>query len=323
MTVPTRVVTVTLNPAIDQTVHIPGFRAGEVNRVAASRLDAGGKGINVASSLSDLGIAVLVTGFLGEDNAEIFERLFRAKAIEDRFLRIPGSTRVGIKIVDSESHQTTDINYPGLTPDPHEIGQLISMVQNCAEPGSWFVLSGSIPSGLSPEIYPQLIEEIRHRGGHVALDTSGEPLRRALALAPEVVKPNLSELEELTGGKLADVRSVVDAAVSLLEKSVRLVVVSMGAEGAIFVNKEMSLLARPPKVTVKSSVGAGDAMVSGIVYAHVRKLDLVKTARLATALGAHAVTRIGAGLDLAQVYEYEKQVEVEVLTGPAGSKQSA
>jgi 1-phosphofructokinase len=97
----------------------------------------------------------------------------------------------------------------------------------------------------------------------------------------------------------------------------------MGAEGAIFVNKEMSLLARPPKVTVKSSVGAGDAMVSGIVYAQVRRLDLVKTARLATALGAHAVTRIGAGLDLAQVYEYEKQVEVEVLTGPAGSKQSA
>jgi len=323
MTVPTRVVTVTLNPAIDQTVHIPGFRAGEVNRVAASRLDAGGKGINVASSLSDLGIAVLVTGFLGEDNAEIFERLFRAKAIEDRFLRIPGSTRVGIKIVDSESHQTTDINYPGLTPDPTEIGQLISMVQNCAEPGSWFVLSGSIPSGLSPEIYPQLIEEIRRRGGHVALDTSGEPLRRALALAPDVVKPNLPELEELTGRKLSDVHSVREAAVSLLEKGVRLVVASMGAEGAIFVNKEMSLLARPPKVTVKSSVGAGDAMVSGIVYAQVRRLDLVKTARLATALGAHAVTRIGAGLDLAQVYEYEKQVDVEVLTGPAGSKQSA
>ena len=310
-----RVVTVTLNPAIDQTVHIPGFRAGEVNRVAASRLDAGGKGINVASFLADLGVGVLVTGFLGDENADIFERLFRTKAIQDRFIRLSGSTRIGIKIVDSETHQTTDINYPGLSPNSADIEQLISSVQGFAESGIWFVLSGSIPSGLSPEIYSLLIEEIRRRGGRVALDTSGEPLRKAITLTPDIVKPNLAELEELTGRKLGDVHSVREAAVSLVGKGAGLVVVSMGAEGAIFVNKEMSLLARPPKVQVKSSVGAGDAMVSGIVYAQVHNLDLLKTARLATALGAYAVTRIGAGIDRTKVMEFEKQVGVEVLSG--------
>jgi 1-phosphofructokinase len=315
MTGPAKIITVTLNPAIDQTVNIPGFRAGEVNRVTASRLDAGGKGINVASFLADLGVPVLATGFLGDENAEIFERLFRSKAITDSFLRLPGSTRVGVKIVDSESHQTTDINFPGLTPGSGEIRQLLSQVQSWAEPGSWFVLSGSIPSGLSPEIYSQLIEEIRGRGGRVALDTSGEPLQRAMALAPDVVKPNLAELEELTGRKLNGVLDVRDAARSLVKTGVGLVVVSMGAEGAVFVNKETALLARPPQVQVKSSVGAGDAMVSGIVYAQVQELELPATARLATALGAYAVTRFGAGLDLAQVHQYEKQVQVEVLRG--------
>jgi 1-phosphofructokinase len=323
MTGGAKVITVTLNPAIDQTVHIPGFRAGEVNRVTASRLDAGGKGINVASFLADLGVPVLATGFLGDENIEIFERLFRSKSIEDRFLRLSGSTRVGIKIVDSESHQTTDINFPGLTPNSEEIRQLINMVQSCAEPGCWFVLSGSIPSGLSPEVYPQLIEEIRSRGGRVALDTSGEPLQKAIALAPDVVKPNLAELEELTGRKLGDVHSVRKAAFLLVGKGVGLVVVSMGAEGAVFVNKETALLARPPKVQVKSSVGAGDAMVSGIVYAQMQQFSLLRTARLATALGAYAVTRFGAGLDLAQVHEYEEQVQVEVLAGEEIAQQTA
>ena len=315
MTGRAKVITVTLNPAVDQTVDISGFRAGEVNRVTASRLDAGGKGINVASFLADLGVPVLATGFLGDENAAIFERLFLSKAITDRFLRLAGSTRVGVKIVDSESHQTTDINFPGLTPGSGEMRQLLSQVRSWAEPGYWFVLSGSIPPGLSPEIYSQLIEEIRGRGGRVALDTSGEPLHRAIALAPDVVKPNLAELEELMGRRLDGVQAVRDAARYLVEKGVGLVVVSMGAQGAAFVNKETALLARPPQVEVKSSVGAGDAMVSGIVYAQVQQFELPATARLATALGAYAVTRIGAGVDLAQVHEYEKQVQVEVLPG--------
>jgi 1-phosphofructokinase len=313
MTSRAKIITVTLNPAIDQTVHISGFRAGEVNRVTSSRLDAGGKGINVASFLADLGIPVLATGFLGDENTAIFERLFLAKAITDRFIRLSGSTRVGVKIVDSESHQTTDINFPGLTPGSDQISQLIGQVQRWAEPGSWFVLSGSIPAGLSPQIYSQMIAEIRSRGGRVALDTSGEPLQRAIALAPDVVKPNQAELEELTGRRLDGLPAVRDAAASLVEKGVGLVVVSMGAQGAVFVNKQTALLARPLQVQVKSSVGAGDAMVSGIVYAQVQQLELLPTARLATALGAYAVTRIGAGLDLAQVHEYEKQVQVEVL----------
>lgn len=97
-----RVVTVTLNPAIDQTLSVPGFTAGQVNRVAESRSDAGGKGVNVASVLADLGVEVIATGFLGVENQGLFEAFFARKRIDDRFVRIAGSTRVGIKIVDDE-----------------------------------------------------------------------------------------------------------------------------------------------------------------------------------------------------------------------------
>lgn len=305
------VVTVTLNPAIDQTLHIPGFHLGQVNRVESSRVDAGGKGINVASVLADLGVPVTATGFLGEENPALFESHFLQKKITDCFIRIPGATRTGIKIVDAEAGQTTDINFPGLTPSSEEIERLIGAVRQCTAPGRWFVLSGSLPPGLSPDLYSRLMTEIRGQGGRVVLDTSGEPLRQAIPHSPEIVKPNLSELEELAGHALHTPQAVVAAAASLVRKGVELAVVSMGAQGAIFVRREAAVLARPPKVQVKSTVGAGDAMVAGLVYAQLKGLGLEATARLATALGAYSVTRFGAGVDVEQLHSFEQQVQVE------------
>jgi 1-phosphofructokinase len=173
------VVTVTLNPAIDQTLRIPGFAAGRVNRVAESRADAGGKGVNVASCLADLGIKVTVTGFLGEDNEGLFKTLFAHKKITDRFVRLPGDTRVGLKIVDGPA--TTDINFPGLVPEEEDVLMLFEQIADLLAPGRWFVLAGSVPNGVSDGVYAGLIESIHGQGGKTVLDTSGPPLREALA----------------------------------------------------------------------------------------------------------------------------------------------
>src|SRR5512135_2928884 len=116
-----RVVTVTINPAIDQTIMIPNFTAGAVNRVQSSQMDPGGKGINVASFLADFGQPATVTGFLGADNDELFRQLFAQKGIEDRCVRIEGRTRIGVKISDEALRQTTDINFPGQTPSPADV----------------------------------------------------------------------------------------------------------------------------------------------------------------------------------------------------------
>jgi 1-phosphofructokinase len=293
------VVTVTLNPAIDQTLSIPGFAAGQVNRVAESRSDAGGKGVNVASFLADLGVEVIATGLLGAENPAVFEILFERKRIEDRFVRIPGSTRVGIKIVDDhlDGHQTTDVNFPGLSPKPQQIEELLGRIASLAAPGRWFVLSGSVPPGVPDGVYAAMTGSIRDRGGCVLLDTSGRPLREALAGRPDVMKPNAGELSELVGKALDTTATVREAARSLLDQGVRRVAVSMGEAGAVFVDREQSLLARPPKVEVRSTVGAGDAMVAGIVYGMIHGLPLEEVARAATASGAYAVTRIGSGID--------------------------
>jgi 1-phosphofructokinase len=290
-----QVVTVTINPAIDQTVAIPNFMAGAVNRVQSVQLDPGGKGINVASFLADFGQPVTVTGFLGADNDEIFRRFFARKEIEDRCVRIAGQTRIGVKISDEVQRQTTDINYPGQAPSVADIERLFDILRELATSCEWFVLSGSIPAGVSAGIYREMVTMLS--GKKVVLDTSGEGFRQAVAAGPWLVKPNVDELGEFAGERLHTPAAIVQVAHALVQQyGITGVVVSMGKEGAIFVEGQETVWAVPPAVEVKSTVGAGDAMVAGIVASKIRGLTLVECARLATAFSMSAITHIGSGL---------------------------
>lgn len=308
------ITTITLNPAIDQTVSIPDFRVGQVNRVTATQSDPGGKGVNVASFLADFGMPVCVTGFLGEDNPNLFERLFAQKGIQDHFVRIPGSTRTGIKIIDEINRQTTDVNYPGLAPRPQDIQALFRVVDELARNCDWFVLSGSIPAGLPVDIYQRLIVQIQSGGKSVALDTSGEGLRQALNVKPDLVKPNVYELEEILGRSLDSPEQIVEAAITLNREGIQTVVISMGEQGAVFVQSDQAVLAQPPRVAVKSTVGAGDAMIAGSVAGLIQGMSLVECARLATAFSISAISRVGAGLPSQKtIRSYMKQVTVQNL----------
>lgn len=311
-----RIATVTLNPAIDQTVSIPNFRAGQVNRVAGSQSDPGGKGVNVASFLADFGLPVTVTGFLGEENTQLFERLFAQKGIEDRFVRIAGSTRTGIKIIDELNQETTDINFPGQAPTAENVAALFHIVEALVPGCSWFVMSGSIPAGCPTDIYAGLVRLVKSQGRAVALDTSGEALRRALPARPSLVKPNTEELQELVGRPISTRAEMIAAARSLLAQGIDTVVVSMGAQGALFVQAGEALLAQPPRVTVKSTVGAGDAMVSGTVAGKVQGASLAECARLATAFSLSAISQVGSGLpSLDAVEAFKNQVVIQELDG--------
>lgn len=306
-----RIATVTLNPTIDQTVFIPNFRAGEVNRVVQTQFDPGGKGVNVAWFLADYGFPISVTGFLGEENVLLFERLFTQKKIDDRFVRIDGRTRANIKIVDEVNQATTDINFPGQPPTAPDIQRLFQIVEEITAACHWFVLAGSIPAGCPPDIYGELVKLIKSRGRAVALDTSGDALQLALPAGPNLVKPNIDELQELEGRSLQTEAEVIRAAQNWLTQGMETVVVSMGAAGALFVEANEVVLAQPPKVTVKSTVGAGDAMVSGTVAGKTKGASLAECARLATAFSLSAISRVGAGLPpLDVIEEFMSQVVV-------------
>jgi len=284
-------VTVTANPAIDQTISVPGFRAGEVNRVVHEELTPGGKGVNVAAFLNDFGVSVLVTGFLGTPNAGLFEAFFESHAIPHRFVAVDGTTRTGVKSVDDEAGATTwasvDSSAARCSSPTVKPGKLMSVVA----PGRWVVLAGSLPPGAPATTYRRLTELAHQGGALVAVDTSEPALSEAIAAGPDLVKPNQAELEELTGRRLADREAVVGAAHELAARGLATVVVSLGAEGAVFVREGEAVKATPPKVRVASTVGAGDAMVAGTVAGTLRELPLAEVAALATAFSAVKISR--------------------------------
>ncbi|MEB3359121.1 MAG: 1-phosphofructokinase [Synechococcales bacterium] len=288
-----RILTVTVNPAIDQTITIPNFRVGEVNRVIEERSDPGGKGVNVAAFLADFGYAISATGLLGQENTDLFQKLFLQKGIDDYFIRIPGKTRVNVKILDAVGQQVTDINYPGHLATVADVEDLELVLMNLATSHPWVVLAGSVPTSLPTTLYRDFITRLKAQGNTVVLDASGESLQAALSATPDLVKPNLEELEDLVGRSLPSEAAIAAAAQDLVRQGIRYVVVSMGAQGAILASADTVIHAQPPAVTPKSTVGAGDAMLAGLVTALKRGYDLAACGRLATGFAVAALGQVG------------------------------
>jgi 1-phosphofructokinase len=285
-----RVLTVTLNPAIDQTITVDRLVPGEVHRARSVRRNAGGKGVNVASCLADWGLRSTAFGLLGAQNAATFEALFASGGIEDRCQRVDGATRVNLKIVDAVD--TTDINLDGPQVTPDQVEASAADIEALAGPDTLVVLAGSLPPGCPPDIYAGLIARLRERGSRVLLDTSGAPLEHALAapVLPHCLKPNRHELAEWSGEVLDDISDIIRTADRLRARGAELVVVSMGADGALFLSDQGALIAGLAAPSVVSTVGAGDAMVAGLAAALVEGATLERTARLATAF---AVAKLG------------------------------
>ena len=301
-TTPPRVIAVALNPALDHTIEVDHLRPGQVNRAQRMQVDVGGKGINVASCLADFGIASAVTGQIGSENAAQFEALFRQKAIDNQCFYLDGLTRINTKLVDLASGETTDVNMPGpmLSEDAVQGLQerLRTRLASLVDPHSWVVLAGSLPPGWAADTYQTLIAHVHGLGARVVLDASGSALAAGVAAAPDIIKPNRAELSELVGRPLDSLAAVLAAARELMARAQgpRVVVVSMGAEGALFMSPAEAWLAEPLKVDLISTVGAGDAMVAGIVAAQLAELPLDDCARLATAFSAAKLARLGPHL---------------------------
>ncbi|WP_377807360.1 1-phosphofructokinase [Azospirillum sp. A29] len=308
------VVTVTLNPAIDQTITVEALKPGSVHRAKAVRHNAGGKGVNVASCLADWGTPVTVTGLLGAGNAAPFEALFQAKGIADAFIRLPGETRVNIKIADLAANDTTDINLPGLSADASAVDRVRETVLGLVEPGTPVLLAGSLPEGLPADAYPALTADLAAAGARVVLDSSGAPLAAALASTgalPHCIKPNRHELEDWAGRPLPTTADLLDAARDLHRRGVSVVVVSLGADGALFVDGARALHGRLPPVQALSTVGAGDAMVAGLIAAFQQDGGLEDVARLSVAFAAAKLGCFGPNLpDPATVRSLAAQVNL-------------
>ncbi|WP_285417818.1 1-phosphofructokinase [Pseudomonas sp. efr-133-TYG-5] len=309
-----RILTLTLNPALDLTVQLPRLDAGQVNRSDEMHTHAAGKGVNVAQVLADLGHQLTVSGFLGADNLQAFESLFARRGFVDAFIRVPGETRSNIKIAEHDG-RITDINGPGPVVGAAAQQALLERLLQIAPGHDAVVVAGSLPRGVTAQWLRELLEQLTQLGLKVALDTSGEALRAALQAGPWLIKPNTEELADALGCAVVSQAAQAQAASRLHAQGIEHVVISQGADGVNWFSVGSALHASPPKVSVASTVGAGDSLLAGMLHGLLSADTPEQTLRTATAIAAQAVTQIGFGIhDAAQLASLEQGVRVRPLT---------
>lgn len=306
---------VSLNPSIDLTLTIDGFTYGGLNRVLAEQSDAGGKGMNVALAVRRLGVRSACVGFLQEESAAMFTGKLAESGAAGDFVSCPGRARTNVKLRDQRTGLITEINQSGRPVTGEQIEQMNALIGAHAREGDFMVLAGSLPPGCPPDYYRTLIEIAAENGCRCVLDADGARLAAGLAAKPFLIKPNRYELELLTGAKLETVADIRRAALSLIERGVRVVAVSLGAEGAFITDGAESLTARALDVPVRSTVGAGDSMVAALTAGFHEGKPLADAFRMGMACSAAAC--MTEGTRTFEAGDYERLlplVEIERIT---------
>jgi 1-phosphofructokinase len=258
------IVTVTPNPSVDRTVFIDSLPRGAILRSTRSWSEPSGKGVNVALALAAHGYqaaAILPIG--GPAGVHLAEMLHQFR-VDYRAVHIAGDVRVNISLVEPDG-TVTKINEIGPALTSREIDMLITTAMGATRPGSWLAGCGSLPAGADDDFYARLVTNVRSSGARTAVDTSGPSLTVAVAAKPDLVKPNSDELAEAVGGTLTTLGDVAEAAQILRERGAGAVLASLGPDGALLVDADGALHGKAPVDNVVSTVGAGDALLSGFL----------------------------------------------------------
>ena len=288
--------TITLNPSVDKTVILESLVPYGLNRVKSTRLDPGGKGINAARVIQSFGIEVTSTGFIAGENGAYITDCLRRAGIGHNFLQIEGDTRVNLKIFDGAARKTTEINEQGFHISEENRELFKHRFEKLMDSVGIVVLSGSLPNGLPASFYADLISIAKSRGVKAILDADGEALRLGVDAVPYAIKPNLYELESLVGRKCESTEAIAAAAGELADRGIQIVIVSMGAEGAVIVSKDKRIKADTWDIEEQSAVGAGDSMAAALACSILNGESLFNTAKLAVAAGTITASKPGTEL---------------------------
>ena len=306
--------TVTLNPALDKTVEISGFAPGQVNRIHALRTDPGGKGINVSKVVQSLGGQSTAFGILAGQTGREIEKALVAEGISCCFSYGAGQTRCNLKIVDTLNGTTTDINEPGAPISVQMLQELLQKLLQRLCPEDIVVLSGSVPPQTPEDIYASWTQACGKKGAKVFLDADGPLLQNGIRGIPWLVKPNRAELEAWMGHPLETEASLLEAGRALLQQGISQVVISLGAEGALFLWNEEAYRGWGISVPVRSTVGAGDSMMAALALGTQYKLEKNQLMKFALAVSAANVMCSGTqAADLDAVQELLPRARVEKI----------
>lgn len=288
------IVTVTLNPSLDRTLELDGLERGSVLRTSTPTLEAGGKGVNVTRALTANGIpsvAVLPVG--GGEGSEL-TALLEAEGVATRLVPVAGRTRSNITLAEPDG-TVTKLNEPGAPLERRELAAIVAVLADAVGDGDWVVISGSVPASFGASDAAALTGGLDR--SRLAVDTSGDALSAFLDGGPRLVKPNRAELAELTGHPLGSIAEVIDAAYTVRDRGADLVLVSLGADGAVLVGPSGVLVGESRVPRPRSTVGAGDCFLAGFLSRFSADESQLEPALLeALAWGAAAAALPGTGV---------------------------
>jgi tagatose 6-phosphate kinase len=302
------ILTVTLNPVIDKTVHIPGFKDGDDFREEKLSVSAGGKGINVAKVLAYLKVPSCATGLLADVGQEYISDALRKQKIMNLFVGIKGSVRTSLTIIDPKTSRMTRIMERGPHASLRECERFKKLYRKALDGAACVILSGHPIPGSPVSFYAELIRIAHRKKVMSVFDGSGKPYIQGLKEKPFMIKPNIYEAEEALHMRLRSEAAIKRAAQVLYDKGIGCVAITRGSRGAYVYNGRSFLYARPPRLERKNPVGCGDSFIAGFVARHVAGYSYAECIRFAVACGsANAISFDPGDVDLKSIYAiYEK-----------------
>jgi len=307
--------TLCLNPSLDKSVIIKKILFDDINRITRFQEDPGGKGINVSRVISFLGGATLALGFSGGATGKRIEELLSKKKVRFSFTKIKKETRLIFNVFEERRKKTIRLNERGPKVKKEEIKKLLSFIFSLPyQKNDYFVCSGSPTPGINSNIYQQIIGKLKRIGVRTVLDADNKPLELGIKSAPFLVKPNLWELSRLFKKKIKTISEIILASKTLLKKGIKMILTSRGEKGAILVSKDGIFSAVPPRMKVKSSIGSGDALLGGFLFAITKKNNLKDALKFGVALGTATALQPGTAIcEKQDIPKILKKVKIKEL----------
>ena len=286
---------------MDCTIEVDNLNVGKLNHIRNKIVTYSGKALNVAVGVSRLQAEAFATGFMFSDDGKTFENMLEKEGVKNRFVWNKGGVRVNYKIIDKRS-MLTEINDKGeeVTADKQE--ELISLVSDLSTKANIVVMSGSLPKGVEPSFYGKVLKAVP-KNVKIVVDTQKENLAEAFDSEIYLVRPNLRELENFVGSSLLDKNEIAKGAYTLLDKGVKNVLVSLGSDGAIFINEKERLFCKSANVAINSTVGAGDCMVAAACVEIEKGSSFEEILKCSVAAGTAAITTSGTNLFYKSKYD--------------------
>lgn len=295
------ILTVTLNPSVDRAVFVRELKVNDTNRVVRTETDAGGKGVNLSRVLRELGGETVATGFLGGGPGAYIRKVLDVQGVPHCFVEVSGDTRTNVSVEDDLQNPPTTFNESGPQVTTEDIDRLFAQVREYLPQLTWLVMGGSLPPGTPPDTFRKLVELAHSANVKTLVDADGDAMKHAMAARPDFIKPNEKEASRLLDRDISGRNDAIQAALELYQQlggGEKIVVVSRGAGGAVLACGDGQFDGMTPNVEMRSTIGCGDSMLGGMLWAIHHHKPLEEAFRWG--LSAGAATAATDGTEIAR-----------------------